>query len=361
LDIDVDYLVIPSVSYAKRDRHGLLPWCWPSDLVRKLDNASIRSDMVTIAYSVEGGYTPLQLKYLGEEIGLRMKAPLGISSNLAGMGHMRMGAEAEHQAETIIAETEYRRAQELLPNSAAAPYRLARLLVSLGKIEEGRQFYKRAVELDESYKGPYSSSGFHFYLSGEFPVAEKEFQDLSILDPTDAHSKLGLGLLAQKRRQWRLAEQHLRTALALDRSLLDAQRALGDVLAEVGRTSDAILSYEQALKLGLAFHKSLDGPILTYATGGALSDPWHFATHARLAGLYARHGATQKAIDGLRISIAGGWDSATVRLQLARLYWQQGKWLDIAAHCWQAIKIVSMDICFKGMRRIQQMVELSRA
>jgi Flp pilus assembly protein TadD len=359
LDIDVDFLVIPRVSYAEQDRHSPLPWCWPSDLVDRLRTAGVRSDMVTVACSVEGGYTPLQWKYLGEELVVRMKEPLSAGSDMAGMCHMRIGAEAEQRGQTVTAESEYRRAHELLPRSAAAPYRLARLLVRLGRVEEGRQLYRRAIGLDRSYKGPYSSSGFHSYFSDELSAAEQEFQALSTLDPTDAYPELGLGLLACRRRQWREAERHLTTALALDSCLPDAQRVLGDVLAKLGRTSEAILACEQALKLGLAHHKSLQSPILTYATGGALCDPWHLETHARLAGLYARQGATQKGIDGLRISIAGGWGGARLRLQLARLYWKQGKRRDLAAQCWQAIKIVLGNVYFKGKRGLQCAVRLS--
>jgi hypothetical protein len=65
LDIDIDYLVIPKVSHEKRDQHDALPWCWPNELVKRLQDTEIRSDLTTVAYSVEGGYTPLQWKYLG--------------------------------------------------------------------------------------------------------------------------------------------------------------------------------------------------------------------------------------------------------------------------------------------------------
>jgi tetratricopeptide (TPR) repeat protein len=359
LDIDVDYLVIPRVAYAERDRHSLLPWCWPSDLVDRLRAAGVRSDMVTVACSVEGGYTPLKWKYLGEELVLRMKQPLGAGSDLAGMRHMRIAAEAEQEGHAVQAEAEYRQAQKLLPKAAAAPYRLARLLASLGTIEEGRLLYKEAIGLDGSYKGPYSSTGFHCYFSDDLTGAEQEFQALSRLDPTDAYSRLGLGLLACKRGHWKEAERHLTAALALDDRLPDAQRVLGDVLAKLGRTSEAILACEQALKLGLAHHKSLQSPILTYATGQALCGPWHFAMHARLAELYAQQGATQKAIDGFRISIAGGSDSANYRLQLALLYWKQGKRCDTAVQCWRAIKLALWNTYFRGKKNLQLTVRLS--
>ena len=184
---------------------------------------------------------------------------------------------------------------------------------------------------------------------------------MSRLDPSNGYAELGLGLLAQKRKRWREAEQHLKTALARDNSLLDAQRALGDVLAKLGRTSEAILACEQTLNLGLTGRKPLAGPILTYPnpTGRALFEPWHFATHARLAALHAQEGDTQKAIGGLRFSIAAGVDSVGLRLQLARLYWQQGQWRELAAQCRHAIKLVSQGTYFSGRRHLQHALQVA--
>jgi tetratricopeptide (TPR) repeat protein len=263
LDIDVDYLLISKVSYRKWDKHSVLPWLWPNDLIKRLRYLGIRSDLVTVAYSVEGGYTPIQWKYLGQELVLRLKDPLGEGDEMAGMCGIRQGAEAAEQGLAAVAEAKYRQAQDLLPKSAAAPYRLARLLVNLGRIEEGSGLYGQAVKLDASYKSAYSSRGFYHYWGGELPAAEREFQDLAALDPSDAYCQLGLGLLAQKRKQWPDAEQRLRTALTLDSRLVDAQSALGDTLAELGRTKEAILAYEQALKLGLSGCKPIRSPILT--------------------------------------------------------------------------------------------------
>jgi tetratricopeptide (TPR) repeat protein len=340
LDIDVDYLVIPRVSYGKWDELGSLPWRWPCELIKRLHNTGIRSDLVTIAYSVEGGYTPLQWKYLGQEIMLRLKDPLGLGSDLAGMRSIRDGAEAGQRGEVGVAESKYRQAQELFPNSAAAPYRLARLLASLGRIEEGRQIYAQALGLDGSYKNEYTSNGFQHYLRGELAAAEREFQDLINLDPSDPYCQLGLGVVALKRKRLAEAEQRLRTALALNDCLLDAQRALGDTLAKLGRRKEAILAYEQALKLGVRGGKTLNRPIVTGEAQGCLPGHVNWTTLARLASLYAEKGDAVKALSFLRIIAAGGGlNSMRLRLQLARLYWEKGQWKDFFSLVWQAINM----------------------
>ena len=347
LDIDVDYLVIPRVAYGMPDKHSPLPWCWPNELVKLLRNSGVQSDLVTIVYSVEGGYTPLQWKYLGQELALLLRRPTQMDSALAGMRRIGEGAEAEQREEVIVAESRYRQAQALLPESAAAPYRLARLLSSQGRIGEARQLYAHAVKLDNSYGSAYSNGGFQCYWRGEFAAAEQQFRWAFTLNPRDPYVMLGLGLLAQRRKRWQEAERHLRTTLNLDSNLLDAQRNLGYVLAKLKRTDEAIVAWERALKLGLRGHKSLDGPILTNGVR-LLNDPWHSDTHARLARLYAQKGATQAAIDALRIGIAGGLDNANLRLQLVYLYWRQGKWKHIFVNAWQAMRLAPKGIFFGG-------------
>jgi len=342
LDIDIDYLVIPRVAtYGEADRHSLLPWRWPGELLAQL--RGIPSDLVTVVYSVEGGYTPLQWKYLGDELVLRLKLPGEGGSALEGMDRIREAAEAEVRGETAVAEEKYRQALDLLPDSAAAPYRLARLLIRQGRLEEGRRLYRQAVAQDGSYKGAYSNAGFHHYWRQEFGAAEREFRDTLALDSEDAYSHYGLGILAKKRRRWNEAEQHFRAALALDGCLVDAQRAWGDVLVKQGKKREALAAYERTLKLGLMGHKPLSGPILTHAPDHGLLDPWHCDTHARLAALYEWNGGATKAVNALRIAIAGGLGSAAIHLRLSRLYARQRQWRKSAGEIWQAMKISPQD------------------
>lgn len=39
------------------------PWCWIADLLAKLSVRGLRADLATIACSVNGGYTPMKLKW----------------------------------------------------------------------------------------------------------------------------------------------------------------------------------------------------------------------------------------------------------------------------------------------------------
>jgi hypothetical protein len=108
LDIDTDYLAIPHVSYREHDRHEALPWCWPPDrLVARLRAAELRAEIVTIAYSVESGYTPLKWKYLGDELAMRLKQPDDNGPPIQAMDRMRAAALAAHGRDLVTAEQTY--------------------------------------------------------------------------------------------------------------------------------------------------------------------------------------------------------------------------------------------------------------
>jgi tetratricopeptide (TPR) repeat protein len=349
LDIDVDYMVIPRVSYRQLDQHGLLPWRWPGELLEQL--RGIRSDLVTVVYSVEGGYTPLLWKYLGDELVLRLKQPTAGGCAVEGMDRMREAVEAEFRGEMTLSESKYRQTMDLLPNSAAPPYRLARLLAKGGRVEEGRRFYRQAVTLDRSYQGAYSSAGFHRYWRDQFEAAGQEFRAIQVLDPDNVYTHLGLGLLARRRKQWREAEQHLRAALAGDPVQVDAHHALGYVLVKLGNHQEALTVYERALKLGLTGHKPLVGPIATRVEGNRILDPWHCLAHKSLAALYERNGALAKAVNALRISIASGLNGVAIRLQLARVYAKQHQWRRSGEEIWQAVQ-AAPKAALEGFQRL---------
>jgi hypothetical protein len=120
LDIDVDWLVIPYVSYGEIDHHEVLPWCWPDELAARLSNRCVRTDLVTIAYSVEGGYTPLNWKYLGDEIALRLRHPAAGGAALESMTRIREGSQSAFAGNNASAAKSYHEAACIVPKIGRA-------------------------------------------------------------------------------------------------------------------------------------------------------------------------------------------------------------------------------------------------
>src|SRR5213594_3046374 len=129
LDIDTDFLMRDPAEAcdAGEDPWRQLPWLWPRELVARLNAKAIRTDFVTIAYSVEGGFTPLPYKYLGDELALRLKHPELPERHRERLGHKRRGAFYLHDNEPEKAIAEHEMAVVLAPEDASSHFALAYL------------------------------------------------------------------------------------------------------------------------------------------------------------------------------------------------------------------------------------------
>lgn len=81
LDIDVDFFIVNSLlkEIAGITTVNKKPWMWPSELITILKNKRIKTDCVTISYSVTEGFTPLKYKYLGDQIANLLRNQNGIT------------------------------------------------------------------------------------------------------------------------------------------------------------------------------------------------------------------------------------------------------------------------------------------
>jgi tetratricopeptide (TPR) repeat protein len=338
LDIDVDFMVIPWVSYWRLDDQESLPWCWPAELVDRLREADVKTDLVTIARSVEGSYTPLKWKYLGDELEQRLADPAGRGPAIRGMELMREAAVAAHDGDLAGAERQYRAAAAALPDAAAPWYHLAHLAIDAGRLDDAQELYRHVLAMDPSYRTPFGSRGFPLFWEGRLAEADREFRRALQLDPRDPYALLGIGLIAVEARHWDEAVMYITEALSMDDRRVEGYRALGAALAHTGRIGEAITAYERSLQLTLAGEPLLERAIVTGPGDGRVEDPGHGRTHAELARLHARRGSTARAIVGYRMGIAGGHDGVALRLRLAWLYLTQREWRCAAVHGWQSLR-----------------------
>ncbi len=350
LDIDTDFLMIPKIRYGGFDEPSALPWCWPEELLSRLEQAGIKPALATIAYSTEGGYTPMAWKYLGEELALRLGNEAS-GARLAAATELRAGAMAEAAGDWAAAETGYRRAQAEAPGWAAPEYRLAMYLREQGRLPEGRACYARALELDPSYGGLYGSAGMIRLWQRRFDEAEREFERVLQLDASDGYAHYGLAELASERGDFAGAVAAADRALKTAPHLLDAHRVRGQALAALGRIEEAIAAYEVSLRLALEGHKPLEAAILSDPDRAWRLDPMHGRTHAALAHLYARLGRRREAIAGLRMSLGCGYDAAQVRLALAANYARFGAWQKAAVEAGRGLVRLPAELKARLQRR----------
>jgi tetratricopeptide (TPR) repeat protein len=352
LDIDVDYLIIPNIGYRGIKVYGSLPWCWPHELLARLQARGIRSDLVTIAYSVEGGYTPLQWKYLGDELAQRLRAG---SHDLRWADCMRRAAVAADEGDFRAAEIGYRAARQFDPTSAAPCYHLAHLNAAKGHLQKGQELLRHAYANDRLYRTPHNNTGW-WYLQGRnvrrYSQARSAFERARGLDSRDPYAWLGLGWLAIREKDWAGAEVLLRRSLELEDACIDTHRALARVLARRKDYPGAIVAYERSLKLALSGRRAVsDDASLSMLDDGRM--PWdsaHGAIHAKLARLYAARGAWADAIACYRMANGMGMNRVGSWVGLAGAYTRTGRVQEAMMALLHAVKRVPRELMWRGKR-----------
>ena len=277
LDIDVDYLLVPDIARESSALDHAFPWIWPPALVAALRATGVSPSMVTVATSVRGGFTPIEWKYLGEELCAVLSG-----ERLDGYEALRAGAEAELRSDLAAARIAYREAMHHLPASPGVRYRLARLALRLGNAEAARTLFQEAAALDPSYRAGVSE-GRRWQNSGNVAAERRVYAAALRMDPDNALAELGLARIEAARGRDTQAIEHFHRALARDDTLVDGHRGIGACLERSGDFEGAIRHYRRSLRLELLGRPTLDTPIATRPK--QLFDAIHWDIHRRLAQL----------------------------------------------------------------------------
>jgi tetratricopeptide (TPR) repeat protein len=197
---------------------------------------------------------------------------------------------AEGFAEIALAEGDadaavklYLEAAEAAPVDPRYPTKAGRILLGLGRTDEGTAQLTRALELDPGYlpafaelaamhlvKGDHkaaeriyrdaadyapndadaqSSHGRMLAIVGDFAAAELRYARAVELMPTSAAYRLELGRILQRLKRHADALVQLDEARKLDPANADVWMSLGDSYRDTGRNPDAVAAYKKYLEL----------------------------------------------------------------------------------------------------------------
>ena len=219
LDIDTDFLVTDSLLDANSTRNikKRKPWILPQDFVNRLKEKIKHPQVITIAYSVNGGYTPMKYKHFGDEIAYLL-APK-------------------------IFQAQFEK------NYQAARY--FNLFLSTGK----KEFYSKAIRLNPTYRVADNNYGTIYLSLRKLSFAEKEFLKILKADPKNPASLLGLGEIAYARKDYKKAKPYFSAALSSEEDPMFAKTGTQALLG-LAKTEYALKSFKKAKEF-LIRHKAL--------------------------------------------------------------------------------------------------------
>jgi tetratricopeptide (TPR) repeat protein len=299
LDIDTDFMIIDRMAGTTP---CTTPWTWPEELLNGLRKRGLRTDFATVVYSVEGGSTPLDWKYLGDELAQLLLDPHPTHAQRRCADLKRQAAIHREMGRFDEARSLCRRALALAPGDASTRYHLAQLNYESGRPERAANHYARTIELDPTYRTTHNTLGPVYFERRCFDRAEQEYKKALAFDAADAAAHLGLAEIYFERKSWQPAVDHYRRAAEL-------------------RPDDG----EAQLKLGQLLYRLRDRPAAEAALERAcLSEP--HAAHAsyRLGDLYYATARRDAALGAYRMAWQRGLRDIRIRSRLARLYLRRG-------------------------------------
>lgn len=177
LDIDTDFLVIDSIVNAQNTANigKRKPWILPKDLADKLKKKIKQPRIITIAYSVNGGYTPMEYKHLGDEIACNFSP-----------------VEFKNRLKAALA--------------AADNFNLFRFT---GR----KEYYEKAIIYNPAYRASDNNYGPLYLSLGKLSLAEKEFSKALRVDLENSACLWGLGQISLKRNNFKKAKTYFSLAL----------------------------------------------------------------------------------------------------------------------------------------------------
>ncbi len=177
LDVDIDFLVIKSANAANNTAKigKRKPWIFPQPLQESLRQRVLDPRIITIAYSCNGGYTPIKYRYLGDEL-----------AYLYDPQEFKLRYDRNLKAAQLFDQ-----------------------FISTGK----KRYYRKAIRLNPLYRSSDNNYGLLYLLVNNYRKARKEFDKIQRVDQSNPGSLTGLGILALKKCEFRKAEKYFLTVL----------------------------------------------------------------------------------------------------------------------------------------------------
>lgn len=213
LDIDTDFLVIDSITRAENIKNiaRRLPWIMPLDLVDILKFKIKSPRIITIAYSINGGWTPLKYRYFGDELAMRFSGK-----------RFKRGLKAAKKAAKYFAKFRaYRKKED----------------------------YWRAARLNPIYRASDNNYGPLYLESKKFSQARKEFLMVLRVDPKNPPALLGMGLVLLGRSKYKSAKKYFLASLSSINSAKLFFKIKSRILLGLAKTEFNLKNYKTAKNL----------------------------------------------------------------------------------------------------------------
>ncbi|MCX5751003.1 MAG: UPF0489 family protein [Candidatus Saganbacteria bacterium] len=230
LDIDVDFMLFDSVNNKDMSLNKNVgkrsPWMYPKELVSLVKEKFPQAICITIAYSVNGGFTPIEYKFFGDEIYLRLKDL--VDEELEEIFSLRVkGITEALQGRVKTAIVAFEAAVKQLGTYknlaldckarffAHLCFWLFTVHWQLKQKKAAKKYYQKLLKLDPAYRVKDNNLGPIFLRDGKLSAAQGDFEKILYCDSKDPFALCGLGDISFRRKRYKEALIRYKQALRL--------------------------------------------------------------------------------------------------------------------------------------------------
>lgn len=238
LDIDVDYFI-----------HNNTLWNSVEEFVN-LVKQKLHSQVITIAYSVEEGFTPIEYKCMGDYLANLFDNNSHTNGYFKeAIGCILNAIDAKRKKIYPDAESFLKQALGYCPDYAAIQYHLSMLYYEMGLKDAARDYYHQAVIKDTSYRTLYNNWGPILEDSSKLHQARLEYEKMIELDPQNFNYYVRLGNIASNSRNLEEALKNYNKALEINPESEEALTGRANILLKKRKWDESFKNLNQALSL----------------------------------------------------------------------------------------------------------------
>ena len=347
LDIDVDYFDPPNV----RERIAS-PTLWPDDLISLLRKRKISADLVSVCYSVRGGYLLLEHKFLGDDLAQMLKDPKGNDRVMTRrMKQRRAGVQDYAQGKYPEALREFQSALENNPADPSLHYWLSRIYRQMGKREEASAASARASSLDRFYGNPLLYDADYYLNKHIFDKALASYEEILRREPNDLKAILGAGVASSKQGKREKALAYYKKCIDRSPQYFLPYFDIAVLYTEQKKFNLAEEHFRNCVKLNPYFGKAWNDLALLYFGQGEKEkamepfqktvalNPCYKRAQNNIGILYAGQGKIDEAILHFRNATQIDSQYGAAYRNLARIHFLQGNLKEALAASERALKL----------------------
>lgn len=237
LDIDVDYFIDNEKA-----------WLYPDEFIKILKEKGLKSDLVTIAYSVEGGFTPIGYKFFGDHLKYLFNAQKDGQFEKA-VSLIVKAIDNKKDKSCKDALRFLKEADDHYPNYASIYFHLSDVYYEMGCKNEAYDYFHKAVSQDPLYRTLYNNRGCFFEGRNKLKDAENEYKKMLELDPDNPQFLTRLGNIRLKKKKYDDAALNYSKALDIDPSNTESLMNVGYIHMMKNDIDKAMEYFKKTLSL----------------------------------------------------------------------------------------------------------------